>query len=118
MKRAVALLSLLSILVVACGDDDATGESTLSDAQREWCTFPDAGEASALRFDQIFEAGLADRLPMDGVNARADGRRQELLDQGLDPDEAVRQVSKELFEDPTFVEACALGYETFGPGAG
>ena len=118
MKRAAALLSLLSILVIACGDDDTSGDGTMPDAQREWCTFPDASEESAQRFDQIFEAGLADGLEMDALNARADARRLELLEQGLDPDAAVRRVSEELFDDPTFVEACALGFETFGPGAG
>ena len=115
----VALLSLLSILVIACGDDaDTTDAGALTPAEREWCTFPDASDASAQRFDLIFEAGLAGGLSMDAVNARADGRRLELLEQGLSPDEAVRTVSEELFDDPTFVEACALGYETFGPGSG
>ena len=119
MKRAVALLGLLSILVTACGDDAGDGaDGTLTAAQREWCTFSDASEENAARFDLIFEAGLAGGVEMDAINAQADGRRLELLEQGLSPDEAVAQVSQELFDNEDFVEACALAYATHVPESG
>jgi len=89
---------------------------TLSDEARDWCRLTAADEASADRFDLIFEAGLNLRLNMDAVNATAGGKRFEYEEAGMSPDEAVRAVSDDLFDLPAFVEACQAAFETYGDG--
>ena len=60
-----------------------TGAPTLTEEAREWCRFTGATEADAVRFDQIFEAGLGLGLNMDVVNATAGGKRLEYEEAGM-----------------------------------
>jgi hypothetical protein len=112
--RTIIALILLTLVVVACGDDAGDGSESqgtqLTAEEREWCSFEDGSEASALRFDLIFEAGLGLRLPMDAMNAQAAGALDEFIGEGLSFDEATRRVSALLLEEETFVMACKQAY--------
>ena len=121
MKTLSLLGAVLLMVLVACSGDEPTEETSgltpeLSAAEEAWCTFPDASDASVLRFDQIFEAGLNDGLPVDQLNAQASARRQEYLAGGMDVDEATRAVSAELLVNPVFRTACKQAYVTYGDG--
>ena len=113
MKALTAVL-VLSIVVAACGDnsggEDGSANTPLTADERDWCSFGDASEESALRFDLIFEAGLQLELPMDAMNAQAAILSDELLAEGLTVDEATRRVSELLLEEETFVMACKQAY--------
>jgi len=111
MKTLSAIL-LLSIAVIACGDDSDSADASiqLTQDEREWCSFADASEASAERFDLIFDAGLILDLPMDALNAQAAGLTDEYLAEGMTRDEATHRVSDELLEVEQFMEACQLAY--------
>lgn len=135
-RRLSILAAAAALLLVGCGSDERTPGLELDDLQRppdtaaaptttspfdeltaearDWCRFTGSTLHDANRFDLIFEAGLRLGLNMDVVNALAGGRRQELEDEGLSADEAVRAVSEELFADPTFVAACVEAYDIFG----
>jgi len=111
MKALATLLVLCSVLI-SCGDDES---STLEDGpltanEREWCSFTDSSEESALRFDVIFEAGLGLGLEMDAMNAQAATISREYVAQGLTLDEAARRTSEQLLEDETFIAACKQAY--------
>ena len=111
LMKAIAALVVLSSILVACGDDDqSTPDNALAAEERDWCTLKDGTEESALRFDDIFEAGLLLDLPMDEVNARAVGLLAEYEAQGMSTDEAVRAVSEDLLKDEDFVTACKDAY--------
>ena len=107
--RTIAFLLALSVAIVACGDD-AVGDTELTAAEREWCTFEDASEDSALRFDIIFEAGITLELPMDQLNAQAAGLLEEYIAEGMTVDEAARRVSDELLDTETFIVACKQAF--------
>lgn len=111
MRRAVAFLALASLMLPACGGEDAAEDDSLLTAEeREWCSFGDATEESAYRFDVIFEAGLALRLNMDMVNSSATEARANYEADGMSADEAVRAVSDDLTTNEDFVAACKLAY--------
>jgi hypothetical protein len=111
MKRSVPFLLALALTAAACGGDaTADTDGGLTDAERAWCAFDGASPDAALRFDQIFEAGLVASLPMDALNARASALRSEYAEQGMTDDEAVRAVSADLLEDEVFIEACKVAY--------
>jgi hypothetical protein len=118
MKALAALLVLCSMLV-SCGenttieDSEATtgsSEVDLTAAEREWCSFADASDDSALKFDLIFEAGLILQLPMDALNAQAGELLDEYVQAGMSVDEAARRVSSDLLQVPTFIAACKEAY--------
>lgn len=96
--------------IVSTGDPVAA----LTAAEREWCSFTGASEEDALRFDQIFEAGLALDLKMDVVNAFAAGLREEYEAAGMSPDEAVKAVSNEMLVNADFATACKAAYAQYG----
>ena len=106
MRRTAALFL---VLVVACGSG-----SSLTDAERAWCTFSDDSADTAERFDLIFEAGLALRLNMDEVNATAAALRAQYESEGMSPDDAIAQVSQNLFDVDAFVGACQAAYAEYG----
>lgn len=107
--RILSAAIALTIIVTGCS------EGALSSAEREWCTFDDSSEESALRFDLIFEAGIILELPMDALNAQAAASLQDYIAEGLTVDEAARRVSDELLETETFVVACKQAYaDEFG----
>jgi hypothetical protein len=109
MRTAIVAVAALALMLSACSGDNEP-EGPLTEAAREWCTFTEATEEEALKFDFIFEAGLRLNLNMDVVNARADALRAEYEAQGLSADEAVKAVSAELFEIEEFVQACEAAY--------
>jgi len=88
-----------------------TAPPELTPDQQEWCSFDTRSPEDALRFDDIFEAGRQEGLPMSNVNAFASARRSELETQGVTPDEAVRIVSEELLDNLDFRLACIAAYE-------
>jgi hypothetical protein len=98
--------------LVSCSDDGATtaDDGSLTAEEREWCSFADSSEESALRFDVIFEAGLGLGLEMDAMNAQAATISREYVAQGLTLDEAARRTSEQLLEDETFTAACKQAY--------
>jgi hypothetical protein len=102
MRRTAAVVA---IVLTACGSG-----SGLTAAERDWCTFSDTSEATAERFDLIFETGLELQLNMDQVNATAATLRAQYESEGMTPDEAIARVSEELFESDAFVEACQAAY--------
>lgn len=115
MRKTLAVLILACLALPACGGDDAgadAGEdnSLLTAEEREWCSFKDATEESAERFDVIFEAGLALDLNMDLVNISASEARGKYEAEGMSPDEAVSAVSDDMANDATFAAACKLAY--------
>ncbi len=109
---------VVTIAIVACGGNttgsDQTGDTgsptELTAAEREWCSFPDGSDESALRFDLIFEAGLALGLPVDEMNAQASELRAEYESSGMDLDAATRAVSADLLEEEVFITACKLAF--------
>lgn len=107
--KVPALFLVLILLAPACGESaqSVSGE-------REWCAFPDASEASALKFDLIFEAGSSLNLDMGAVNADAGALNADYLASGMTDDEAARAVSDDLLEMPDFVTACELAFATCG----
>jgi hypothetical protein len=107
MRKAIAVLILASLTLPACGGDD---DALLTAEEREWCSFGDATEESAMHFDIIFEAGLALSLDMDLVNISASEARAKYEAEGMDADAAVRAVSDDMAKDPTFAAACKLAY--------
>jgi len=107
VSKAVALFLAATIALCACGGDE---DALLTAEEAEWCSFGDASEESAQRFDAIFEAGLALRLDMDLVNALAAEARAEYEAEGLDADAAVRAVSDDMAKNPDFAAACKLAY--------
>jgi len=117
MKTLSAML-VVTIAIVACGGNttgsDQTGDTgsptELTAAEREWCSFPDGSDESALRFDLIFEAGLALGLPVDEMNAQASELRAEYESSGMDLDAATRAVSADLLEEEVFITACKLAF--------
>jgi len=111
MKALAALLVLCSVLI-SCGEDGSSTpeDGPLTAAEREWCSFVDSSEESALRFDIIFEAGLALGLPVDAMNAQAAELNDEYLAQGMTNDEAARRTSEQLLDDETFIAACEQAY--------
>lgn len=111
MRRVLTALIVASLILPACGGDDAAEDnSLLTAAEREWCSLDDATEASALHFDVIFEAGLALELNMDLVNISAAEARAKYEAEGMTPDEAVRAISDDMMNDETFAAACKLAY--------
>jgi hypothetical protein len=117
MKALVALFILCSVLI-SCGDD---GQSTAEDgpltaAEREWCNLGDSSEETALRFDVIFQAGLALGLPMDELNAQAAGLLEDYMADGMTRDEAVSRVSDDLLDEPTFIAACQEAFDFASDG--
>lgn len=111
MTRRIALLLATALVVLtACGDDDASDDSALTNEEREWCSLDEASDETAFRFDQIFEAGLALGLPMDALNAQASALRTEYAEEGLDDDEQVKAVSEALLEEPVYIQACRQAY--------
>lgn len=109
MRRIAPLLTLCSLLV-ACG-----GDASLTEAEREWCSYADDSAASAERFDLIFEMGLALGLDMDTVNAHAAGLRAEYEAEGLTASEAIARVSADLLETESYAEACRAAFAEHGP---
>lgn len=109
MKRTAVAAFVVLLAVTGCGDD-----SGLTQAEREWCTFAGYSPEAAERFDLIFETGLALQLNMDQVNATAAALRAQYEGDGMTPDEAVAQVSQDLFEIEAFVEACRAAYAEHG----
>jgi len=99
---------MVVLLTASCG-----GGSGLSSEERAWCTFTDDSPDAAIRFDYIFEAGLALNLNMDQVNALAADLRDEYEAEGLPPGEAIAKVSEQLFEMDAFVEACKAAYAEY-----
>jgi hypothetical protein len=121
MKILSLLGAVLLVVVVACSGDESSEDTPalipeLSATEEAWCTFTDASEASQLRFDQIFEAGLNSGLPVDQMNAQASGRRGEYRAEGMDIDEATRAVSADLLVDEVFRTACKEAYLIYGDG--
>lgn len=111
MKRTVPILLAAALLLAACSGDSADdGDSLLTAAEREWCSFGDSTEESAMHFDVIFEAGLALNLNMDLVNISATEARAKYEAEGMSPDEAIRAVSDDMANDETFAQACRLAY--------
>jgi hypothetical protein len=126
MKPVSSALLVCLLAVSACSDEAAdsnpsstTGPSTptsqttlvdyaasLTEEEIEWCTFPDSSEASADRFDQIFQAGLNLGLEMDSLNAIAQASLDDLMAQGMARDEATAAVSQDLFGYEAFTLAC------------
>lgn len=106
LMKALAALLVLCSLLVSCGDD-----GPLTAEEREWCSFGDSSEQSALRFDVIFQAGLGLELPMDEMNAQAAGLVEEYMADGMTRDEAVSRVSDDLLQEETFVAACKAAFE-------
>lgn len=105
------VLILASLVLPACGGDDSgEDDALLTAAEREWCSFNDASEESADRFDVIFEAGLALDLNMDLINISAIEARAEYEAEGMSPDEAVSAVSDDMANDATFATACKRAY--------
>lgn len=120
MKKLIVALLALSMVVAACGDDDAAApddtvspDSPLTAAEREWCTLADTSDATALRFDEIFEGGLALGLPMDALNAQAAELRTQYQTDGMSDDEAVAAVGAALLDEPVFQQACKEAYFQF-----
>ena len=107
MRKALVGLLLASMMLPACSGDD---NSLLTAEEREWCSFGDATEESAYRFDLIFETGLALRLDMDMVNIFATEARAAYEAEGMSADEAIRAVSDDLTANSDFVAACKLAY--------
>ena len=103
--KALASLICFCLLLVACGDDGA-----LSSAEREWCSFPDASEDSAVKFDIIFEAGLGLGLQMDALNAQAAVMTEENVATGMSVDEAARAVSDDLLEMDDYISSCQTAF--------
>jgi hypothetical protein len=113
MKRSLILVLVIALVVIACGDDETTA-GTLTAAEREWCGFDAADDEAAMRFDQIFEAGLGLGLPMDALNAQAAALRTQYAEQGMSDDEAVRAVSDDLLREEAYISACQAAYATYG----
>ena len=121
MKILSLLGAVLLVVLVACAGDESSEDTPaltpeLTAAEEAWCTFADASNASVQRFDEIFEAGLSDGLPVDQMNAQASARREEYLAEGMDIDEATRAVSADLLVDVVFRTACNQAYLTYGDG--
>ena len=111
MKTLAALLVVCSVLTSCADDGPSTAEDgPLNAAEREWCSFVDSSEESALRFDIIFEAGLELGLDVDAMNAQASELNAEYLAQGMALDEAARRTSEQLLDDETFIAACKQAY--------
>ena len=105
--KVFALGLAVFMLAAACGEPVQTVS-----AEHEWCAITDASEASAVKFDLIFEAGLSLDLEMDDVNARASALNTDYLASGMTDDEAARAVSDDLFEMADFTIACELAFTT------
>lgn len=120
MKKSLAALLLLSLIVAACGDDDTGSDdpvdTILTAAEIEWCTLADTSDETAFRFDQIFEGGLARGLPMDALNAQASQLRTDYVAGGMTDAEAVVAVGRDLLAEPVFQEACQEAYGMFAGG--
>ena len=104
----------VSLAFGACGGDD----SALTAEEREWCSFADATEESAARYDLIFATGLYLKLDMGLVSDFARNARATYEADGMTPDEAVRAVSAELLENEDYVAACKLAYSDYLASSG
>jgi len=113
LQKLVALV-VLAIAVGACSDDtrgaDESLATQLTTDERSWCSFADSSEQSAVRFDLIFQAGLALDLPMDALNSQAATLSDQYLAEGSTADEATRRVSEQLLDNETFAAACKQAY--------